>query len=36
VLQTFHYWDNKYNKALLNLVKTFIDKKDQYLKPFNG
>ena len=36
VLQTFHYWDNEYNKALLNLVKTSIDKKDQHFKPFNG
>jgi len=36
VLQTFHYWDNKYNKALLNPVKAPIDKKDQHFKSFNG
>ena len=36
MLQTFYYWDNEYNKTLLNLVKTPIDKKDQYFKLFNG
>ena len=28
ILQTFYYWDNKYNKPLLNPVKTPINKKD--------
>ena len=28
ILQTFYYWDNKYNKPLLNPIKTPIDKKD--------
>ena len=28
ILQTFYYWDNEHDKALLNPVKTPIDKKD--------
>ena len=36
MLQTFHYWDNEHNKALLNPVKTPMDKKDQYFKLFDS
>ena len=36
VLQTFHYWDNEHDKALLNSVKTPMDEKDQHLEPFDG
>ena len=36
VLQTFYYWDNEHDKALLNPVKTLMDEKDQHFKPFDG